>query len=275
MSLSIDPNKGSDHSLRSLDDAAQRLGEASKQLSSGKRINSAADDPAGLSIATRLTAELKSLDAVQRGMQDAVSLAQTAEGALSGTSDDVARIRELAVQASNGTLSDADRSAIQAEVDQIVAGIDRTAQQTEFNGQSLLNGDIGSGSGVPVATSSDGSGETVEVDDSSAAALGVSGIDVSNVAGAQAAIDAADSAATAVQERRSALGAVENRFAAAISQVQVASENTAAARSGIEDADIAKAAANQVAARIQRDFAIAMRAQLNQNQGSVFRLLEP
>ena len=234
MSLSIDANKGSDHSLRSLDDAAQRLGEASRQLSSLKRISSAADDPAGLSIATRLTAELKSLDAVQRGIQDAVSLAQTAEGALGGTSDDVARIRELAVQAANGTLSDADRSAIQAEVDQIVAGIDRTAQQTEFNGQSLLNGDIGPGSGVPVATSSDGSGETVEVEDSSAAALGLSGIDVSNVAGAQA-----------------------------------------AARSGIEDADIAKAAANRVAARIQQDFAIAVRAQLNQNQGSVFRLLEP
>ncbi len=265
MSLSINANQGSDHSLRSLDDATQRLAEASKQLGSGKRIGSAADDPAGLSIATRLTAELKSLDAVQRGIQDAVSLAQTAEGALAGTSDDVGRIRELAVQASNGTLSDADRSAIQAEVDQIVAGIDRTAQQTEFNGQSLLNGDIGSGSGVPVATSSDGSGESVEVEDSSAAALGLSGIDVSNVAGAQAAIAAADSA----------LGAVENRFAAAIRQVQVASENTAAARSGIEDADIAKAVAHQVAARIQQDFAIAVRAQLNQNQGSVFRLLEP
>ena len=82
-----------------------------------------------------------------------------------------------------------------------MAGIYRTAQQTEFNGQSLLNGDIGPGSGVPVAASSDGSGETVEVEDSSAAALGLSGIDVSNVAGAQAAIDAADSATTAVQER--------------------------------------------------------------------------
>ena len=275
MALRISGQSGSDHALRGLQDANQRLHEASQKLSSGRRLTHAGVDPAGLSIAKRLAAEQASFDTLQRGIQDGVSLVQTAESALGGVQDQVSRIKELATQAANGTLSDGDRAAIQQEIDQIVAEIDRSAQQTEFNDQRLLNGDIGAGSGVNVATGTDGTGHTVEVEDSGAAALGLAGLDVTSGAGAQAAISAADTATETVSSRRSALGADQNRLVASIRQVQVASENTAAARSRIEDADVAREATVQIAARIQRDQAIAVRAQLNQNQGSVLRLLAP
>ncbi len=275
MAQGISGLAGSNHSLRGLQDADRRLSEATNKLSSGRRITNAGDDPAGLSKAKKLAAELASFDTLQRGIQDGVSLAQTADGTLDSTQGHVQRIRELATQAANETLSDEDRGAIQREIDEHVAEIDRIAQQTQFNGRDLLNGDIAAGSGLNIATATDGSGTAVEVEDSGAAALELDDVDVTTQAGAQAAIQSADAATEAVSSRRSALGATMNRLQSSINSVRVAAENTAAARSRIEDADIAREVTSQVAARIQRDFAVAAQAQLNQNQGSVLRLLEP
>ncbi len=274
MPLRINEQSGQAATLRHAQGANDKLSEALKRMSSGRRITDAGDDPTGLSIARKLAAEAASQGTLQRGIQDGISLAQTGDAALGSVGDDVARIRELALQAGNGTASPEQRAAAQAEIDQLRDDIDRVASDTEFNGRALLNGDTGPGSGAHVATGTDGSGTSVEIEASSSSALGLDSVDVTTEAGAQAAVAAADSAADQVQSRRSALGATQNSFAHAIRQVSVAAENTEAARSRIEDADMAREVSNQVAARIQRDAATAAQSQLDQSRGSVLRLLE-
>lgn len=274
MSLSINRPSQADAGLSSVQNADARLSAAVQKLSSGRRITHAAVDPAGAAVANRLQAALRSYESVTRGIQDGVSLIQTAEGGLSSMQDMAGRIKELAVQAGNGTLSPEDRSAIQTEVDSLTAEIDRVARDTEFNQRKLLDGGSGAGNGITVPTSLDGTGSVVEIEDSQAAALGLAGLDVSSPAGAQAAMTAADSATQAISTRRASLGAFENAFTSSISRVQVAAENTAAAESRIADADIAREVVAATAARIQRDFAIAVQTQSTQNAGSVLRLVQ-
>lgn len=261
-------------SLASLRNNSRAIEDATRQLSSGLRLNRAADDAAALAIATRLEAENRGLQQAQRNVQAGVSVIQTAEGGLNNIENDVQRIRELAVQASNGTLTTEDRQAIQSEVNQLVANIDQTANNTEFNGRALLEGSSAGANAPQVAGGADGT-ETIDIDiaDSRAAALGLDTIDVTTGAGADAAIVAADAAIETVSETRAEIGSTQNRLQSQSNRLATTQANTEAARSRISDADIAEAVTQRTAAAIRNQFSIALQAQQNQNRGSVLQLL--
>ena len=255
---------------QSIDDASR----ANRNLASGNRINQAADDAAGLSMAENLAARIRSFDAAQRNVQAGVSLAQTAEGGLSSIQQGVQRIRELAVQASNGTLGTEDRQAIQAEINEITAEIDRTATQTEFNGRQLLEGSSGGANAVQITSGIEGETANVDVADVRTAALGLANIDVTSQAGAQAAVAATDTASQQLSETRAEVGAQQNALRRVSNRLGTAAINEAAAESRIRGADIAAESTRRASAQIRTQFGIAVQAQQNQNRGSVLRLLE-
>lgn len=255
---------------KSIEDAAS----ANRNISSGNRINQAADDASGLSIAENLAARIRSFDAAQRNLQAGVSLAQTAEGGLNSIQQGAQRIRELAVRASNGTLSDEDRQAIQAEVTQIRAEIDRTATQTEFNGRQLLTGASGGANAVEITSGIEGETANIDISDTRAIAIGLDTADVTTQGGAQAAIAAADAALAQVSGTRAEVGAQQNALQRISNRISTAAVNEAAAESRIRGADVAAESTRRAAAQIRTQFAIAVQAQQNQNRGSVLRLLE-
>ena len=219
------------------------LNKSLQRLSSGLRINRAADDAAGLAIAEGFRARVRGLQVAQRNAQDAISLVQTAEGALSETTNIVQRIRELAVQSANGTNSATNRADLQLEVTQLVAQINAIAANTEFNGVNPINGSAGSLSFQVGAEAN----QTISIDFNavSGTAAGVGGLglgapDVSTQAGAQTAIGLADTALQALGTRRATLGALQNRVEFTINTLAIEEENSAAAESAIRDADIAR-----------------------------------
>ena len=232
---------------------------AFERLSSGKRINRAADDAAGLAISERIAALEAGLAQGVRNLGDGVGLVRVAEGTLGQSSDILIRMRELSVQAQNGTLNDSDRATIQEEFDSLSAEIDRIAQSTEFNGQKLLDGSA-SGEGAisfENGTNSENSSTTVSIDDQSAAALGLTGLDASS----PAAIAAIDTAIDSVSSARAQLGAAEASLRSQINSIGVAQETAAAARSRIVDTDIASAAADLTKNAILEQGQLSLRAQ--------------
>lgn len=261
--------------LASLRDAGNQVSRTSRNLASGRRINQAADDAAGLVIAEGLRARIRSFEAAQQNVQAGVSLAQTAEGGLNAIQEGTQRIRELAVQAGNGTLTDQDRAAIQGEVNEIRAEIDRTATQTEFNGRQLLNGAAGGANAVQIAVGIEGETTPININDTRAAALGLDTIDVTTQAGAQAAVTAADQAITQISQTRAEVGATQNALVRTSNRIGTAVVNEAAAESQIRDADIAAETTQRTAALIRGRAALAVQSQQGQNRGSVLRLLNP
>lgn len=241
-----------------------------ERLASGKRINSAADGAAAQQIIDRLTAQETGLGQAYRNSLDGVSLAQVAEGGLSGINEDVNRIRELSIQAGNGILSQADRDAIQSEITQLQDNITQTVEQTEFGGKPLLTSDgnldfqVGANAGQNIG---------VETKDIAAGLNGLLNIDVSTASGAQNAIAAADSAIEFVGGERAALGAVQNQFESAARNIAQTQENVAAANSRIADTDYAQAASERAANDILSQASISVQAQANQRQGQVLSLL--
>jgi flagellin len=260
--------------LRALQNSSREIQDSTSQLSSGLRLNRAADDAAALAIASRLESEARGLQQAQRNVQTGVSIIQTADAGLDNIQEDVQRIRELAVQASNGTLSDDDRQAIQAEIDQRVASIDQAATNTEFNGQALLEGSAEGAAALQIAGGADGT-ETLDIDiaDSRAAALGLDTIDVTTQAGAEVAVTAADTATEQISETRAEIGATQNRLQSQNNRLATTQVNAEAARSRIRDSDIAEAVTQRTAAAIRNQFATAVQVQTNQNRGSVLQLL--
>ena len=216
------------------------LNKSLQRLSSGLRINRAADDAAGLAIAEGFRSRVRGLAVAQRNAQDAVSLVQTAEGALSETTNIVQRIRELAVQSANGTNSATNRADLQLEVTQLLAQIDAIAANTEFNGVNPINGTAGSLTFQVGAEA----GQTLAIDFNSvggtAALLGLGAPNINSQAGAQAAIGAADTALQNLGTRRATLGALQNRLEFTINTLSIEEENSAASESAIRDADIAR-----------------------------------
>lgn len=222
-----------------------KLGENMAKLSSGKAINKASDGAAALAIIEALEADVRSAGQAQRNISDGASLTKVAEGGLSEISDLLSRGRELSIQAANGTLSDSQRSTINREVTAIKDEIDRISGTTEFNGQQLLDGSFASGSSNQVsvqagyqATSADRISLN-EIDDSSSAALGVDGVDVSTQQGARDALAAFDSAIESVASNRAGIGSLQNRLDAAASNLSVTTENLTAAQSTLQDLDYA------------------------------------
>lgn len=243
---------------------------AMNRLSSGKRINSAKDDAAGLAIATRMDAKVRGMTQAIRNANDGISLAQTAEGAMNETSNILVRMRELAVQAASGTASTSDRTALQAEVTQLIAQIGDIATRTDFNGTPLLDGTAN----LNVQTGVD-SGQTVNITigDLQAAGLGVAAVSLATAAGASTALGLLDTAIGTVATARANLGAVQNRLESGVNNLTSTVTNLAEAKSRIEDTDYSVETTKLASAQILAQASTAMLAQANQSQQGVLNLL--
>ena len=272
MGLRINTNVFSLNAQKNLAAHTRRLGQSFNRLSTGLRITTAADDAAGLAISERLRSQIRSLDQASRNANDGISLVQTAEGALDETSNILNRLRELAVQASNGTLSTADKSTLNQEFQALVSEVDRIADSTKFNGISLLNST--NTVSVQVGTGTTAGTDTISISFSSsrASALGLSSLDISS--GASAAITAIDTAINSVSSLRGTLGATQNRLSSTINNIAVQSENLSAAESRIRDVDVARETATLTRNSILQQAAIGILAQANLQPQSSLTLLQ-
>lgn len=274
MSLVINTNIMSLNAQRNVASTNTQLATSLQRLSSGLRINSAKDDAAGLYTVERMTADIRGLNQAARNAADGISLSQTAEAALGQLSDSLQRIRELAVQASNGTVED--RTGLQTEVDLLSDEIARVVDAASFNGVLLLDGSataaldfqIGQDAGELISIAA------VDLDISTITAYGGAGsFDVSTAALSQAVLTAADLDIDAVSQLRATFGATQNRFESVISAVQSYAENVTAARSRIQDADFAAETANLTRVQIMQQAGVAMLAQANAVPQNVLSLL--
>ncbi|MCB0322821.1 MAG: hypothetical protein KDD69_04575 [Bdellovibrionales bacterium] len=270
MSLTINSNIFSLANQRELNKSSLSVRSAFEKLSSGKRINRAADDAAGAQIAAALQAEESTFRVAARNISDAVSQLSIADGALESSQAITTRLSELATQSANGTLSDGQRQALNAEFQQLRSELDRINQSTEFNGRQVL----GSTTSVQSGNDSGANSQTeVVVGDVSSQALGLDTLDISTQGGAQAAVDATRNAVSSIADSRGEIGAAESRLATVYSNVQSRALGSAEARSRIEDADIAAESANLIAARIRQQGGAAVGAQANLQPELALRLL--
>ena len=274
--LSLQTNIGSITAQRNLRRNERGLHTAMGRLSSGLRINQASDDAAGLSISEKLRAQVRGLSQAQRNANDGVSLIQTAEGALNETSDMLIRIRELAVQSSNGTLGASERVAVNREFTALRAEIDRIANVTEFNGTKLIDGSLSTGLKFQVGLNNNSNDQiTISVTSSVATALGLtSSMTLSTATGAQQSLAIIDSAISTVASRRGDLGAVQNRLYSTINNLSASHENLSAANSRIRDADVAMESAAFTRGQILMQSGIAVLAQANQLPAMAISLLQ-
>jgi flagellin len=273
MALGINTNVASISAQNQLNKSQSLSDQALERLSSGLRINSAKDDAAGLAISTRFDTQIRGLNVAQRNANDGISMVQTAEGGLDETVQNLQRIRELAVQAANGSNSDDDRALLQAEVDQRVAEITRIADDTQFNGQAVLGGALGAVNFQVGANA----GQTIAVDfdaTMNAAGLGISGVSVSSAGGASAALATIDGALSEVNAFRADLGAVQNRFESTINNLGTNIENLSASNSRIVDADFAAETAKLAKANVLQQAGISVLAQANARPNQVLSLLQ-
>jgi flagellin len=273
MAQVVNTNIMSLNSQRNLNNTQTAMQTALQRLSSGLRINSAKDDAAGLAISERFTAQIRGLNQGARNAADAISLAQTAEGALQEIGNSVQRIRELSVQSVNATNSSSDRAALQTEVAQLKSEIERVAG-TEFNGQEILK--TNAGDFVFQVGANNGDSITVTTSNLTSAAgyaSTVTNADVSTQAGASAAISASDAFLSTINTMRANLGAVQNRFESVIRNTQNTAENLSASRSRIQDADFAAETAALTRAQILQQAGVAMLSQSNAVPQNVLSLL--
>ncbi|TDK30554.1 flagellin [Luteimonas terrae] len=275
MSQIINTNVMSLNAQRNLSASGNDLATSLQRLSSGLRINSAKDDAAGLAISQRMTTQIRGMDQAARNANDGISLAQTAEGALSTIGDNLQRIRELTVQAANGTNSAENRGAIQKEIDQLGEEITRVLGNTTFNGEALFP-TAGKTFAIQVGANA-GANDKIDIV-IPPIAITVSDFDVEATAfgagtGAATTMTAIDDALTLVNEARADLGAAQNRFSSVVSNLSINSENLSAARSRIQDADFAKESAALTRNQILQQAGTAMLAQANQSSQNVLSLI--
>ncbi len=289
----INTNVAALNSYNQLSNTNSNMQKSLERLSSGSRINKAADDAAGLAISEKMNAQTRGLAQAQRNAQDGISMIQTAEGALKETHSMLQRMRELSVQASNDTNTEEDRLQIQKELNQLSSQIDDISEQTQFNTKQLLNGNLTSGGTDGIQTFQVGanSGETLtlEINDmgaagsgsltveagavSSSGAVASGDIDVSTQSGASSAITTIDNAIQTVSDERAKLGAVQNRLDHTINNLSATEENLTAANSRIKDVDMAKEMMNLSKQQILSQAGTAMLAQANQMPQGVLQLL--
>ena len=267
MSLRIQTNVEAFNAQRHLSATTDKIATAMERLSSGYRINRAADDAAGLSISEKLTAQINGLDQAGRNSQDAVSLVQTAEGSLDEVHEMLQRVRELAVQYKNGTLSASDRLSIQSEVNQLSSEIERIGQSVEFNGIALLSSSgtvtfqVGANDGEIITVSTISLGQTVGT-----AAFGLTATGASD-------IDEIDQAISAVSSQRTKLGAVQNRLEHAMNALSTYQENLVASESRIKDVDMAAEMVEYTKLQVLQQAGTSVLAQANQSGQGVLSLL--
>lgn len=261
MGLRINTNIASLNAQQNLNTVSERLGGNYNRLSSGLRITRASDDAAGLGLSEKMRSKIRSYDQAGRNTQDGISLTQTAEGALQETSNILNRIRELAVQAANGTLGSTERTTINTEVQALISEIDRIASTTEFNGVSLLNGATTTAS-IQVGISAS---QTIDIglQNTSASTLSLNTLTTSTVTAANSTITAVDSAINTINTARGNLGASQNRLLSAFTSVQTARENLSASESRIRDVDFAAETADLTRNTILQQAATSVLQQAN------------
>jgi flagellin len=264
--MTINTNVASLNAQRNSTTSQASLNTSLQRLSSGLRINSAKDDAAGLAIADRMNAQIRGINVAIRNANDGISLAQTAEGALATVTDVLQRMRELAVQAQNGSNGTSDRTNLNTEFTQLQAEITRIAGQTKFNGTAI----VGGGAGANVFQVGANNGDTLTIT-TTAVTAPAGTVDTS--ANASAAVAAIDTALDTITTSRATYGAAMNRFEFAISNLQITGENQSAARGRIMDADFAAETANLSRAQILQQAGTAMVAQANQLPQNVLSLL--
>ena len=259
MGLRVNTNIASMTAQRNLGAVTSRLQGNFARLSSGLRIATASDDAAGLGISERMRSQVRSLAVAGRNAQDGVSLVQTAEGAMQEISNNLTRMRELAIQGANGTLTTADRATLDTEYQELISEIDRIAVQTTFNGVNLLNST--STVSIQVGTQAN---ETITVTfaDVTAATLSLTG-DVTTAANASGELATLDTAITSVTTARGQMGATQNRMQSAISSIANVRENLAGAESRIRDVDVALETADLTRNSILQQAATSVLAQAN------------
>jgi flagellin len=285
MGLRINQNVAAMNAYRNLSVTDGQMSKSLEKLSSGFRINRAADDAAGLAISEKLRGQVNGLNKASENAQNGISLIQTAEGALNETHSILQRTRELVVQAANDTNTYADREQIQKEVDQLAKELTRISNTTEYNGTKLLDG---SASAVDFQIGANaGQKLTISIGDVDATVLGVGtgtteadtvGVDVSGdgamiVPDFDAALKKLDTAIETVSSQRATLGASQNRLEHTVNNLNVASENLAASESRIRDTDMAKEMMNFTRSQILSQAGTAMLAQANQAPQGVLSLL--
>ncbi len=261
MGLRVNTNLYSLNAQRNLTNVSSRLAGNFARLSSGLRIAFAADDAAGLGISERMRAQIRSLNQAGRNTQDGISLVQTADGSLGELNGNLVRMRELAIQAANGTLNAGDRAILDAEFQALILEIDRVANQTTFNGIALFDGSTAT---LDIQVGAE-SGETITVtlDDVTAATLGIDLLDVTSAANASAALDVLDTAVDSVSAFRGDLGAFQNRLMSTFRSISSTSEQLSGAESRIRDVDIAAETADLTRNTILQQAALSVLAQAN------------
>jgi flagellin len=263
----INTNVVSLNAQRSLNTSQTSLATSMERLSSGLRVNSSKDDAAGLAIADRMNAQIRGINVAIRNANDGISLAQTAEGALATVTDALQRMRELGIQAQNGSNGTSDRANLDTEYQQLSQEITRIAAQTKFNGIAI----IGAGAGSQVFQVGANNGDTLTV---TTAAITTVGGGLTTSAAASTAVAAIDATLDTITTNRATYGAAMSRFGMTISNLSIAGENQAAARGRIMDADFAAETANLSRAQILQQAGTAMVAQANQLPQTVLNLLK-
>ncbi|NKX20202.1 flagellin FliC [Alteromonadaceae bacterium A_SAG2] len=280
MSLFVNTNVSSLNAQRQLFTTGNNLSTAFERLSSGFRINSAADDAAGLQITDRMTSQIQGLNQAVRNANDGISLAQTAEGAMAETTTALQRIRTLAIQSQNGINSSADRVALQKEVSALRTEISRISTTTQFAGVDILTGNfsakflVGANAGQTISVNlSSQALNRAGVNGFSATGLGIISDNVLTEAGASRLLTAVDKAVSAIGGLRADLGALQNRFQSTIRNLSNISENVSAARSRIKDADFATETAELSRNQILQQASTTILAQANQRPQAALSLL--
>jgi flagellin len=273
MGLYVNTNVSSLNAQRQLFNSGQALSTSFERLSSGFRINRAADDAAGLQISDRLTTQVQGLNQAVRNANDAISLSQTAEGALSEVTASLQRIRVLAVQSQNGINSSSDRAALQKEVSALKLEISRIASDSQFGGTDLLTGSFS----ATFLVGANG-GQTIAISLNQTGGYGTSGLslgttDISTATGASGALSTIDTAISTIGAVRADLGALQNRFQSTIRNLSNISENIAAARSQIRDTDFAAETAELTRNQIVQQASLSVLSQANQRPQTALSLL--
>jgi flagellin len=272
MALTVNTNVPSLNAQRQLETSSDSLRKSLERLSSGLRINSAADDAAGLAIADKLRADIRIASQAIRNANDGISAISIGEKALGKAGDILTRLSELASQSATGLVTNVQRSAIQEEFQALVSEIDRISNSTTFNGVQLLS----AGTTVSLQVGLDGTANSriaFSTVDGSASGIGLANVAVSTADAAQSALGLITSAIELVVSRRGTLGSIESRLNTAIANLRVARENFAAAESRIRDTDVAEETANLTRATILQQTGVAVLAQANQQPSLAIQLL--
>ncbi|HKX40740.1 MAG TPA: flagellin domain-containing protein [Burkholderiaceae bacterium] len=278
MPMTINTNLISLNAQRNLNGSQSSLATSMQRLSSGLRVNSAKDDAAGLAIAERMNAQVRGMNVAIRNANDGISLAQTADGALSSIGDSLQRMRELAVQARNATNSDSDKDSLNLEFQQLSSEIGRVLAGTTFNGKYILGADAGTltfqvGANVTANDSIDIATNDMTADTKITTVTAASIGSTANTTAIATVIQDIDTALDDINSQRAIYGASQNRFSAVITNLQTSVENQSASRSRIMDADFAQETANMSRAQILQQAGTAMVAQANQLPQMVLKLL--